>query len=376
MLQARTSDPPPATRGDPVRVMIAEDSAVARGLMARWLEQDGEVRVVRSVGDGAQAVSQLKASGAEVVILDIDMPVMTGLEALPKLLAECPNIKVVISSTLTRRNAQVSLKALSLGAADYITKPETTRGVTSSEDFRRELVEKVKAFGAIARGFKAGRLQPILSSAPPVRETSAAIVTRPLSAAQPAVIGIGSSTGGPQALQQLIGALGSAVDMPIVITQHMPATFTAILAEQLGKISQRHAAEAEDGQPLEAGRIYVAPGGRHLIVERSHARPVARLSDEPPENFCRPSVDPMFRSLAAVYGNAALCVVLTGMGHDGREGARAVAAAGGSIIVQDQPTSVVWGMPGAVAEAGLASAVLPLGEIAPALIALTNGKPS
>jgi two-component system chemotaxis response regulator CheB len=354
--------------------MIAEDSAVTRGLMARWLEQDGEVRVVRCVGDGAQAVGQLKASGAEVVILDIDMPVMTGLEALPKLLAQCPNVKVVISSTLTRRNAQVSLRALSLGAADYITKPETTRGVTSSEDFRRELVEKVKALGAIARGFKAGRLQSILASVAPSREPTAPIVTRPMSGAQPAIIGIGSSTGGPQALQQLMGALGPAVDVPIVIAQHMPATFTAILAEQLGRVSHRHAAEATEGEALEAGRIYVAPGGRHLIVERSHGCPVARLSDEAPENFCRPSVDPLFRSLAAVYGNSALCVVLTGMGHDGREGARAIAAAGGSIIVQDQPTSIVWGRPGAVAEAGLASAVLPLGEIAAALIALTNGK--
>lgn len=353
--------------------MIAEDSAVTRGLMARWLEQDGDVRIVRSVGDGAQAVAQLKASGAEVVILDIEMPVMNGLDALPKLLEENPGVKVVISSTLTRRNAQISLKALSLGAADYITKPETTRGVTSSEEFRHELIEKVKTFGAIARGFKAGRLQPAAGNSPPAREPSGPITARPMSAAPPAVIGIGSSTGGPQALQQLIGALGPVADVPIVITQHMPATFTAILAEQLGKVSRRHAAEAADGETLEPGRIYVAPGGRHLSVERALGRVVARIGDGPPENFCRPSVDPLFRSLAVVYGNAALCVVLTGMGHDGREGARAVAAAGGSIIVQDQTTSVVWGMPGAVAEAGLASAVLPLGEIAPALIALTNG---
>lgn len=372
-LNARTSDVATATRSDPVRVMIAEDSAVTRGLMARWLEQDGDVRVVRSVGDGAQAVGQIKASGAEVVILDIEMPVMDGLEALPKLLTECPGVKVVISSTLTRRNAQVALKALSLGASDYITKPETTRGVSSSEDFRRELVDKVKGLGAIARGHKAGRLQPI---APTVREPSPQIVTRPMSETVPAVLGIGASTGGPQALQQLVASIAPIADIPIVITQHMPVTFTAILAEQLGKVSQRAAAEAIDGEPLEPGRIYVAPGGRHLLVERVRARPVARLSDELPENFCRPSVDPLFRSLAAVYGSAALCVVLTGMGHDGREGARAVAAAGGSIIVQDQPTSVVWGMPGAVAEAGLASAVLPLAEIAPALIALTNGSRS
>jgi two-component system chemotaxis response regulator CheB len=367
-------EPAPGARGgDPVRVMIVEDSVVVRGLIARWLESDGDVRIVRSVSDGAQAVAQLKASAAEVVILDIEMPVMNGLEALPKLLAENPAVKVVISSTLTRRNAQVSLTALSLGASDYIAKPESTRGVTSSEDFRREIVEKVKALGAAARGFKAGRLQSS-SLAGAARDAVADIRLRNAPIGPPSVIGIGSSTGGPQALLQLMGAIGRHLSVPILLTQHMPATFTAILAEQLGKTSGRPAKEAETGDVLEAGSIYVAPGGYHLIAERQGARTVLRISDEPPENFCRPSVDPMFRSLASVYGPGALGVVLTGMGHDGREGARCVAAAGGSVIVQDQPTSVVWGMPGAVAEAGLASAILPLGEIAPKLTALMKGK--
>jgi two-component system chemotaxis response regulator CheB len=355
--------------------MIVEDSVVVRGLIARWLESDGDVRIVRSLSDGAQAVAQLRASAAEVVILDIEMPVMNGLEALPLLLAENPAIKVVISSSLTRRNALVSLKALSLGASDYVAKPESTRGVTSSEDFRREIVEKVKALGAAARGFKAGRLQ----STPPAgaaraREVSPEIRLRASPIGSPSVIGIGSSTGGPQALLQLFSAIGPDLSVPILITQHMPATFTAILAEQLGKASGRPSKEAETGDVLEAGSLYVAPGGYHLIAERQGARTVLRISDEPPENFCRPSVDPMLRSLASLYGAGVLGVMLTGMGHDGREGARAVTAAGGSVIVQDQPTSVVWGMPGAVAEAGLASAILPLGEIAPTLIALMKGK--
>jgi two-component system chemotaxis response regulator CheB len=355
--------------------MIVEDSVVVRGLITRWLESDGDVRIVRSVSDGAQAVAQLKASAAEVVILDIEMPVMNGLEALPKLLAENPAIKVVISSSLTRRNALVSLKALSLGASDYVAKPESTRGVTSSENFRREIVEKVKALGAAARGFKAGRLQSVpLAGAARARETSPEIRLRASPIDSPSVIGIGSSTGGPQALLQLLGAIGPSLSVPILLTQHMPATFTAILAEQLGKTSGRPAKEAETGDVLEAGSIYVAPGDYHLIAERQGARTVLRISDEPPENFCRPSVDPMLRSLASVYGPGALGVVLTGMGHDGREGARSITAAGGSVIVQDQPTSVVWGMPGAVAEAGLASAILPLGEIAPKLIALMKGK--
>ena len=354
--------------------MIVEDSLIVRGLFTRWLESDGDVRVVKSVPDGAQAVAQLADCRAEVVILDIDMPVMDGLEALPKLLAVNPAVKVVMSSTLTLRNAQISLKALSLGASDYITKPETTRGVTSSETFRHELAEKVKALGAAARGLKAGALQPAASGALAGRQHAPAPRLRMAPIACPLLIAIGCSTGGPQALVRLLGKLGPNLTVPILITQHMPAMFTAILAEHLARVTHRPTKEAITGEIPEAGTIYVAPGGHHLLARRQGGDVILQVDDGPPENFCKPAVDPMFRSLASAYGPDVLAVVLTGMGHDGREGARAIVDAGGSIIVQDQPTSVVWGMPGAIAEAGLASAVLPLEEIAPKLIDLMKGK--
>lgn len=372
-LTARSQQDPAAAISDPVRVMIVEDSVVIRGLFTRWLESDGNVRVVKSVADGAQAVAQLGACGAEVLILDIDMPVMDGLEALPKLLAVNPALKIVMSSTLTRRNAQISLKALSLGASDYITKPETTRGVTSSETFRHELLEKVKALGAAARGRKSGPLQ-FAASGEQRPQAPYTLQLRPAPVVSPQVIAIGCSTGGPQALVQVLGKLGAKVNVPILVTQHMPVTFTAILAEHLAKVTQRPAKEAVSGETPLPGTIYVAPGGNHLLAHRQGGEIVLHVDDGPPENFCKPAADPMFRSLAAAYGPGVLAVVLTGMGHDGRDGARAIADAGGSIFVQDQATSVVWGMPGAIAEAGLASAILPLEEIAPRLIGLMTGR--
>jgi two-component system, chemotaxis family, protein-glutamate methylesterase/glutaminase len=357
--------------------MIVDDSAVVRGLLARWLEADGEIEVVRSVGDGAQAIAHLVESEAEIAILDIDMPVLGGIEALPKLLALRPHLKVLISSTLTRRNAIISLKALSLGASDYVAKPETVRGVTTSEDFRHELIAKIKTLGAIARR-QMQREQPA-STAPSGRRDSAlperTFRLRAAAVVPPQILAVGSSTGGPQALMQFFAGIGRNVDVPMVITQHMPPTFTAILAEQIGKASGAPTREAEAGDTLRPGHIYVAPGGFHLTVRREGGAVNIVLDDGPAENFCRPAVDPMFRSLAAVFGPGVLGVVLTGMGQDGREGARQITGAGGSVLVQDQASSVVWGMPGAVAEAGYASAVLPLAELAPRVIGLLRGRP-
>ncbi len=261
-----------------------------RGLFSRWLESDGDVRIVRSVADGAQAVAQLPSSQAEVVILDIEMPVMDGLEALPKLLALDPAVKIVMSSTLTRRNAQISLKALTLGASDYITKPESTRGVSSSEEFRRELVEKVKALGTAARN-RETLPRPATPTANIAAPKSTHFQLRAASTIAPQVIAIGCSTGGPQALGQILSRLGPSITLPILITQHMPATFTAILAEHLTKIAQRPAKEAASGETPEPGTIYVAPGGYHLLVKREARGIVLHVDDGPAENFCnRPSI--------------------------------------------------------------------------------------
>ena len=360
---AHASDPfAGRLQSDPVRAMIVEDSIVVRGLLARWLEAGGDIRVVASVGNGAQALDKAKECRAEVVILDIDMPVMDGIEALPKLLALEPNLKIVMSSTLTLRNAQISLKALSLGASDYVAKPDTVRGVTSSQDYRREIVEKVRGL-AMAEKKKTEI----------VGEVKSLIRLQKISAPAPKLIVIGSSTGGPQALAQVLRPLSAHLNVPVLVTQHMPPMFTSILAEHLARVTGRPVHEAVDGETPQCGTIYVAPGGKHLLVQRVNSGIQLQLNDGAPENFCKPSVDILFRAVAQIYGSSALALVLTGMGHDGREGARALVAAGGNVIAQDQATSVVWGMPGAIAEAGLASAVLPLGEIAPKLIALLKG---
>ena len=352
--------------------MVVDDSAAIRGLLIRALETDPEVAVIASASNGKAALAVLERNDVEVVILDIEMPVMDGLTALPKLLAAKPDIKVIIASTLTRRGADISMRALAAGAADYLTKPGSL-ALSSADQFKRDLLAKVKVLG------HAGRTAVALRAAPPTagaRRSAAAplpdvalrrvIALRPMAREMPEAIAIGASTGGPQALFALLGQLKGAVRQPIFITQHMPATFTTILAEHIARASGYPTREAVDGEPVVAGRVYVAPGDFHMTVETTApGERILRLSKEPPENFCRPSVDPMLRSVVQSYGSRVLAIMLTGMGRDGLAGSRALAQRGGTIIAQDEPTSIVWGMPGAVAMAGVCSAVLPLAEIAP-----------
>ena len=358
---------------DKVHVMVVDDSAVIRGLLTRTLEADPMIRVVASVGNGQVAINTLQRMDVEVAILDIEMPVMDGMAALPKLIAARPGLQVIMASTLTHRNAAVSLKALEQGAAHYVTKPGSTGGLMSATDFQRELTETVKTLGLAARkaAAKAGRA-PVkrlgtatLLPAAKRPEAPKAIRLREGPISPPQVLAIGSSTGGPQALFAVLARMVDAIKVPVLITQHMPATFTTILAEHLGQTSGMPSAEGRDGEPVIGGRIYVAPGDFHMKVVAEGSSKIIRLTKEPPENFCRPAVDPMLRSVAAVYGRNALAVILTGMGQDGMRGAQALTAAGGSVIAQDEATSVVWGMPGAAAMAGVCSAVLPLQDISP-----------
>jgi two-component system chemotaxis response regulator CheB len=363
--------PPPSvgSSGAPYRIMVVDDSAVIRGLLIRSLESDAQIEVVASVGDGRMAVNALSRHDVEVVVLDIEMPVMDGLTALPLLIAARPGIKVIIASTLTRRNADISLQALAAGAADYIAKPGST-ALTTADGFKQELVEKIKALGEAKRK-TAGIEQPTkrarleTARATPLRPAiSQPIALRAASLAPFEALAIGSSTGGPQALFQLLSALRGTLSRPIFITQHMPATFTMILAEHICRSTGWSAAEACDGEIVRQGRVYVAPGDFHMLIESAPGGgQVIRLNKAPAENFCRPAVDPMLRSLAQIHGRRLLAVILTGMGHDGLNGSGAVTAAGGTVVAQDEATSVVWGMPGAVATAGLCSAVLPLVEI-------------
>jgi two-component system, chemotaxis family, protein-glutamate methylesterase/glutaminase len=373
MILPRADVPPAPSGAGPIRVLVVDDSAVIRGLITRLLESDPELAVVGSVGNGQMAIGTCQRQGqsVDVVVLDIEMPVMDGLTALPQILAAAPGVKVIMASTLTQRNAQISIKALQAGAADYVAKPSSTTDIHAGPDFRRELVEKVKALGAAGRKRRAERGETPKPSDLPFRPPAHAlkppvkgdIKLRAAAQRPPEVIAIGSSTGGPQALLAVLTKFPNSIRLPILITQHMPATFTSILAEHLGRASGWPCAEAVDGEPVRANRIYVAPGDFHMKVAVENGARLIRLTKEPPENFCRPAVDPMFRSVAQVYGAGVLGVVLTGMGSDGARGARSVVEAGGAVIAQDEATSVVWGMPGAAAAAGVCSAVLPLAEI-------------
>jgi two-component system, chemotaxis family, protein-glutamate methylesterase/glutaminase len=347
---AREVTAPKASRA---RVMVCDDSAVIRGAVARMLEADPAVQVVARVSNGQMAIDELRRTPVDVLVLDIEMPVMDGLTALPLLLRADPSLKVIMASTLTTRGADIALRALRLGAADYVPKPSAVQG---DEGFRRELVEKVKGLARLRhRGSQ------------PAREP-AALRLRPAAIMPPRLLAVGSSTGGPQALFTLVQGLGKTLNVPVVMTQHMPATFTAILAEHITKLGGLTCAEAKDGETLNTGRIYLAPGDRHLLVNATRGALQARLSSDPPENFCRPSVDPMLRSAAVACDGRVLVTMLTGMGQDGLAGTRNVIGSGGTAVAQDEATSVVWGMPGAIAQAGLCHAVLPLPRIAPKLL--------
>ncbi len=405
--------------------MVVDDSAIIRGFLCRYLSEDSEIEVVTTANNGAVALRQLQANDIEVVVLDIEMPEMDGLTALPRMIEMKPDLQVVMASTLTRKNAEVSLRAMQMGAVDYVPKPETARSVNASIDFRRELVDKVKAWasrrrkkrgedlpkgandpgapggGATTAGLAARTVsvsRPGASApttgfvttrrpAAPVAVTSArraepvvaadpvgkAISLRKGSFRRPKVLAIGSSTGGPQALMKFFAGFKRAPGVPVLITQHMPATFTAILAEHLAQATGWKTQEAHDGQVLVPGEVYVAPGGRHMEVDMVDGKAQVRLTDEPPENFCRPAVDPLFRSLATAYGENVLAVILTGMGHDGLKGARELTRTGGTLLAQDEASSVVWGMPGAVATAGLCTEVLPVDKLGEAAATRLQG---
>ncbi len=360
----------------PIRVMIVDDSAVVRGLVSRWLDEETGIEVVGRHANGKLAVADVARSAPDIILLDVEMPVMDGLEALPLLLKARPSVRVLMVSTLTKRNAEISFKALALGAIDYLPKPDSNSELTLSADFRGEVVRKVKALGRPR--LHCARLEkeaPDVSGYAGLTGAPAELgfSYRPFSLVPPRVIAIGSSTGGPEVLGSLLGMLSPALSrVPVVIAQHMPPVFTAILAERLAKATGRAAREGKNGEPVRPGTIYVAPGGHHMTVMRSTS-PVLRIGDEPPLHFCRPAVDPLFRSVAATFGPASLGIVLTGMGHDAAAGARSIADAGGSVIAQDESSSVVWGMPGAAAAVGACSALLPPAAIAETAAKLVRG---
>lgn len=344
--------------------MICDDSATVRGILGRLLGADSAIEVVSRVGDGRQALDALPTARPDVVLLDLEMPVMDGMTALPLLLRAEPRPIVIVASALTQRGAAAAMAALRAGASDYIPKPGAAGGGAMDPNFRSELLEKVKGWARMRR-------KPAAPASPTQVMPRVVPAAAPRNAGAPALLAVGSSTGGPQALASFLRALVPTPPVPVVIVQHMPAGFTAMLADHLDRVGPLRVAEAKDGDLLRAGHAYLAPGDRHLLVERGASGLVARLRDDPPENFCRPAVDPMLRSAQRACDGRVLAVILTGMGQDGLVGCRGLVAAGGTVLAQDEASSVVWGMPGAVARAGLARELLPPDRLAARAAAIT-----
>ncbi len=349
---------------DAIRVLIVDDSAVVRGALGRIVDDQPDLTVVTTAPNGRVALDALRHQPADVVLLDIEMPEMDGLTALPLILAQHPETRVIMASSLTQRGAEITMQAMALGASDFIAKPAARSGTAALASVQTEIASKVRAIGRAARGRP--RVPP--SASPPRLVPRSTILAPRAGDSSPRVLAIAASTGGPNALSDLLSALPKDFPLPILITQHMPPVFTGLLAQRLERDSGRPSREARHGEAVEAGHTYVAPGDFHLLVRTHEGQPFIQLTQTAPENFCRPSADPMLRSIAAMYGPSTLAVVLTGMGEDGLRGCREVQQRGGRILVQDEASSVVWGMPGAVAHAGLAHEILPVSDLATSIL--------
>lgn len=337
-----------------IRVMLVDDSDIILKLYAYGLEKDAGIKIVAKAENGKQAIDVAKEHQPDVIVLDIEMPEMDGITAIPLLLAASPNTQIIMSSTLTQRNAAISLKALEVGAVDYIGKPDAV----NTEEFYRELSKKIKALGKRKTYMAKAVVAPTLTAVTPKLAVQKTIIGKPKALA------IASSTGGPQAVISVFKAMkGHRFDIPIFITQHMPPVFTEAFAQNIANTSGFPASEGKDGETPKAGHIYVAPGGYHMVVKKEGNAPIIRINQDPPVNFCRPAADPMFESLSKVYGVDLMAVVLTGMGRDGADGATVIAKNGGTVIAQDEKSCVVYGMPKATADAGICQAILPLEQI-------------
>jgi two-component system chemotaxis response regulator CheB len=355
-----------------------------RRLIVDALSDTPNITVVGTAANGFLAQAKIDGLKPDVVTMDIEMPQMNGIEAVRELRKRHPRLPVIMFSTLSAAGASATLEALSAGATDYVTKPSNVGSIAESiAAVREQLVPKINALagrrGPSARppGPAPTRpgMAPRAGSPAPDPARRGAVPARPGPARPPGpakrvdIIAIGSSTGGPDALTRVLQALPPSLSVPIVVTQHMPPVFTRMFAERLDRSTQLTVVEAGDGMEVLPGTVYIAPGDKHLVLGRRGTATVTQLSGAAPENSCRPAVDVMFRSVAALYGASAYAAVLTGMGHDGRSGAKVLHDAGAQVLAQDEPTSVVWGMPGAVVGAGLADEVLPLDKIAAALVA-------
>lgn len=354
-----------------IRVLVVDDSVVIRRLVTQALSEDPGIEVVGAAANGAIALQRIPQANPDVVTLDIEMPEMDGLETLRRIRKTYPDLRVIMFSTLTQRGATATIDALMLGADDYVTKASNVgRLAESMAALRRELVPRINQFFLRKdAGRPAGEpARPRAAAGTPAAPAGqgAAPLFRPHLA--PKAIAIGVSTGGPTALSAIVPQFPEHFRLPILIVQHMPPLFTRLLAERLQKQTTLKVVEAREGDGVTAGTIYVAPGDFHMRVRRQADQVVIALDQAPPENSCRPAVDVMFRSVHDVYGGNVVSVVLTGMGQDGLRGVELLKAAGARVIVQDEPSSVVWGMPGAIARANLADAIVGIDEIVPEIL--------
>jgi two-component system chemotaxis response regulator CheB len=363
----------PLTPPPKIRVLVVDDSGVIRRVVTEALASDPQIEVVGSAVDGRTAVEKVAKLKPDAVTMDIEMPNMNGIEAVRAIRKTQPRLPIVMFSTLTERGASATLDALAAGASDYVTKPSNTGSFEQSKSsIRDQLIPKLKALTGTRRvvggGGGPGAPRPPV---PAPRSPALKARTGPFQA-----LVIGCSTGGPDALAQVLPQLPGDLAVPVLVVQHMPPLFTRLLAQRLDGNCRLRVAEAAEGDAVRPGQVLIAPGGKHLTVRRQGTTVQVHLTEDPPENFCRPAVDVLFRSASALYGDRLLAVVLTGMGRDGEKGSTLIRSVGGEVVVQDEVTSVVWGMPGAVAMAGQADKVVPLPRIGQEIAAMLSRGPT
>ncbi len=344
------------------RVALVDDSVVVRRALARALASEPDLNVVATLPTGAHLLSRLEIGGIDAVVLDIEMPELDGLETLRRVRARWPSLPVVMCSSLTERGAAATVEALSLGASDYVTKPSSARS------FADALTTVGRELGQKLRGLTSRRRDAVVTTSPTFVGSATGSTKSPRRLARPDILAIACSTGGPNALIELWRSLPRSLPVPVVIVQHMPPVFTRMLAERMTALGGIPVREGVEGETLVAGEARIAPGGLHMELVGAPGRVQVHLQDDPPENSCRPAADVLFRSVARIHGASSLALVLTGMGQDALVGSRAIVEAGGQVLAQDEATSVVWGMPGYVARAGLAAQVLALPEIGPSAV--------
>jgi two-component system chemotaxis response regulator CheB len=354
-----------------IRILIVDDSVVMRTLLRSVVSTDASFEVAGTAANGESALQAIESLHPDLVLLDVEMPVMDGLTTLREMQARGHRTPIIMCSSLTQRGARVTIEGLACGASDYVTKPAGQNSRDAAlQTLAQDLIPKIKAL--TRRQQDAPSLNIAANRLPRVSPVPAAAPSCP---GVPSVVVIGVSTGGPAALDVVLPTLPRCFPLPVLVVQHMPELFTSLLAERLDSRCPLCVREASEGAPVQAGTITIARGTWHLellaAAQRS-ASPTLHLTQAPPENHCRPAVDVLFRSVASVYGGSVVAVVLTGMGSDGLAGCRVLRSAGSTVLAQDQATSAVWGMPGTVAAAGLADRVLPLGAIGPEIVRLAG----